>query len=111
MLEIARGGVLREGLGFDQCDVAVVTNIGEGDHLGLAGIDTLEDMAVVKRTAVEVVPPGGWAVLKADDAYTAGMAEQCRGSVIFFAQDGQHPVMRQHRQRGGRVAFVDGQES
>ncbi|HEY4312607.1 MAG TPA: cyanophycin synthetase [Pirellulales bacterium] len=106
VLEIARGGVLREGLGFDQCDVAVVTNIGEGDHLGLSDINTLEDMALVKRTAVDVVPPKGFAVLKADDQYTAGMAAHCRGSVIFFAQDDQHPVMQQHRQAGGRLAYV-----
>ena len=107
VLEIARGGVLREGLGFDQCDVAVVTNIGEGDHLGIGGIDTLEQMAVVKRTAVNVVPSTGWAVLKADDPHTAGMAQHCRGSVIFFAQDGQHPVIKAQRSSGGRVAFVE----
>ena len=55
MLETARGGILRAGLGFDRCDVAVVTNIGEGDHLGLGDIDTLEELARVKRTIVEVV--------------------------------------------------------
>jgi cyanophycin synthetase len=106
VLEIARGGVLREGLGFDQCDVAVVTNIGAGDHLGLSDINTLEDMALVKRTAVDVVPPKGYAVLKADDPYTAGMAPHCRGGVIFFAQDPDHPVMQQHRAAGGRLAYV-----
>ena len=50
VLETARGGILREGLGFDRCDVAVVTNIGEGDHLGMAEIHTLEKLALVKRT-------------------------------------------------------------
>ena len=49
VLETARGGILREGLGFDRCDVAVVTNIGEGDHLGLAGIETPEELAWVKQ--------------------------------------------------------------
>ena len=57
MLETARGGILREGLGFDRCDVAVVTNIGEGDHLGLDDIETPEDLARVKRTIVDVVLP------------------------------------------------------
>ena len=57
VLETARGGILRAGLGFDRCDVAVVTNIGEGDHLGLADIDTLEKLARVKRTIVEASPP------------------------------------------------------
>ena len=66
MLETARGGILREGLGFDRCDVAVVTNIAEGDHLGLADVDTPEQLARVKRTVVEAVAPGGAAVLRAD---------------------------------------------
>ena len=70
-LETARGGILRAGLGFDRCDVAVVTNIGEGDHLGLADIETLEKLAMVKRTIVDVVPPDGTAVLKADDPHAA----------------------------------------
>ena len=106
VLEIARGGVLREGLGFDQCDVAIVTNVAEGDHLGISGIDTLEQMARVKCTPVTAVKPGGYAVLKADDPHTAGMASRCPGKVIFFALDEQDPVLRQHRERGGRVAFV-----
>ena len=57
VLETARGGILRAGLGYDRCDVAVVTNIGEGDHLGLADIHTLEKLARVKRTIVEALPP------------------------------------------------------
>src|SRR3546814_8748815 len=55
VFETARGGVLREGLGFDRCDVAVVTNIGVGDHLGLNFISTVEDLAVVKRVIVQTV--------------------------------------------------------
>src|SRR5205085_8186001 len=66
VLETARGGILRAGLGFDRCDVGVVTNIGEGDHLGLSDIETLEKLAQVKRTIVVVVLPTGYAVLKAD---------------------------------------------
>jgi hypothetical protein len=58
VLETARGGVLREGLGFDRCDVAVVTNIGLGDHLGLSYISTVEDLSVVKRVIVQNVRPG-----------------------------------------------------
>ena len=59
VFETARGGILREGLGFDRCDVAVVTNIGEGDHLGLGEVNTAEDLAKVKRCIVDVVPPDG----------------------------------------------------
>ncbi len=65
VLETARGGILRAGLGFDRCDVAVVTNIGEGDHLGLADINTLDKLARVKRTIVEALAPSGAAVLNA----------------------------------------------
>src|SRR5205823_3702258 len=67
VLETARGGILRAGLGFDRCDVAIVTNIGEGDHLGLNDVETPEELAKVKGAIVDVVGCGGAAVLKADD--------------------------------------------
>jgi cyanophycin synthetase len=106
VLEAARGGILREGLGFDRCDVAVVTNIGEGDHLGLSGIETLEKLALVKRTIVDVVQPHGAAVLKADDPWVAQMAPKCPGSVIYFCRDAQHPVVREALAAGGRAVFA-----
>jgi cyanophycin synthetase len=106
VLETARGGILREGLAFDRCDVAVVTNIGEGDHLGLGGVETREELARVKRTIVDAVGPEGTAVLKADDPLTAEMAQHCRGSVVYFARDPEHPVMAAHRAKGGRVVFA-----
>lgn len=108
VLETARGGVLREGLAFDRCDVAVVTNIGSGDHLGLSYISTVEDLAVVKRVIVENVAPSGVAVLNAADPMAARMADSCTGSVTFFARDRQHPVLATHRARGQRVVYVDG---
>ena len=106
VLETARGGILRAGLGFDRCDVGVVTNIGEGDHLGLGDIQTPEELARVKCVVVEAVAKTGTAVLKADDPLAAAMAEKCRGSVLFFCRDGNHPVMESHRARQGRTAFV-----
>lgn len=106
VLETARGGILREGLGFDQCDVAVVTNIGEGDHLGLADIDSIEKLAKVKRCIVDVVAPTGAAVLNAEDPLVAEMASKCPGSVVFFAKQGDHSLLLQRRTDGGRVAFV-----
>ena len=108
VLETARGGLLREGLGFDQCDVAVVTNVGSGDHLGLNYITTLEDLKVLKRVIVLNVAPTGTAVLNAVDPAVASMAPHCPGHVTFFAQDGMHPVMATHRAQGKRVVFVDG---
>ncbi len=107
VFETARGGVLREGLGFDRCDVAVVTNIGEGDHLGLNFITTVEDLAVVKRVIVQNVSPKGTAVLNAADPMVANMAGSCPGDVTFFAQDVHHPVMTSHRAQGRRVVYVD----
>ena len=106
VFEAGRGGILREGLGFDRCDVAVVTNIAQADHLGLAYIDTPEQMFTVKRSPVDVVLPSGTAVLKADDPLVADMAALSAGSVIFFARDGQHPVLMVHRNDGKRAVFV-----
>ena len=108
VFETARGGVLREGLAFDRCNVAVVTNLGMGDHLGLSYITTVEDLAVVKRVIVQNVAPDGVAVLNAADPMTAKMADACPGSVIFFAQDRDHPVMATHYARGRRIVYVDG---
>ena len=106
VLETARGGVLREGLAFDFCDVAVVTNIGMGDHLGLSYISTVEDLAVVKRVVVQNVPPHGTAVLNATDPMCVQMADACPGSVTFFAPDSHHPVINTRRAQGHRVVFV-----
>jgi cyanophycin synthetase len=106
VLETARGGILRAGLGFDRCDVAVVTNIGAGDHLGLCEIDTPAQLARVKRTIVEAVGPGGAAVLKADDPLVAEMASACPGSVVFFARHPEHPVLVKHQQEGKRAVSV-----
>jgi cyanophycin synthetase len=108
VFETARGGVLREGLAFDRCNVAVVTNIGMGDHLGLSYISTVEDLAVVKRVVVQNVAPDGVAVLNADDPMVAAMASVCPGSVIFFANDRHHPIITTHLAQGHRVVFREG---
>ena len=110
VFETARGGVLREGLGFDRCQVAVVTNVGSGDHLGLNYISTVEDLAVLKRVIVQNVAPTGMAVLNAADPIVAAMAPNCPGQVTFFAIDPYNPVLATHRAQGKRVLFVeDGQ--
>ncbi len=107
VFETARGGILREGLGFDRCQVAVVTNIGQGDHLGLNFINTVEDVAAVKQVVVQNVAPDGMAVLNAADPLTAAMASSCPGGVTFFARDHRHPVLCEHRGKGQRVVYVD----
>jgi cyanophycin synthetase len=107
VLETARGGILREGLGFDFCDVAVVTNIGQGDHLDEYDIDTVEKLAAVKRVIVEAVAPQtGTAVLNAADPLVAAMAPHCPGRVVFFACNGDHRVMVEHRRKSGRAVFL-----
>ena len=108
VLETARGGLLREGLAFDHCQVAVVTNIGLGDHLGLNYITTVEDLVAVKRVVVQNVAAQGFTVLNACDPKVLGMAGHCPGSVIFFAGEEHHPVIAAHRARHRRVVFLDG---
>lgn len=107
VLETARGGVLREGLAFDRCDVAVVTNVGSGDHLGLNYITTVQDLAVLKRVIVQNVARSGTAVLNATDPNVASMAAKCKGAVTFFAVDKFHPVMATHRAQGHAVVYVE----
>ncbi len=106
VFETARGGILREGLAFDYCDVAVVTNIGDGDHLGISDVNTPEELAKVKRCIVEAVSPEGYAVLNANDPLVVEMAAHCHGSIVFFALSPEHPVIVRHRGVGGRAAFV-----
>jgi cyanophycin synthetase len=84
VFEVARGGILREGLGYDRNDVAVVTNVA-GDHLGLGGIDTISQLANVKGVLVDAVPRNGTAILNADDPLVARMARRCDGKVIYFS--------------------------
>lgn len=108
VLETARGGLLREGLAFDRCKVAVVTNIGMGDHLGLNFITTVEDLAVLKQVVVQNVAPDGMAVLNACDPKCVEMAIHCPGSIIFFAGESHHPIIAAHRAQGHRVVYLDG---
>jgi cyanophycin synthetase len=84
VFEVARGGILREGLGYDRNDIAVVTNV-TGDHLGLHGIDTVGQLAAVKSVLIDAVPRSGTAVLNADDPLVAKMARQSRGHVVYFS--------------------------
>ena len=110
VFEVARGGILREGLGYDRNDVAVVTNVS-ADHLGLHGINTLSQLASVKATIVEAVPRTGTAVLNADDPNVSKMGRLSRGNVIYFTmqtekgQEGFDKVDG-HTQRGGAAMVL-----
>ncbi|WP_341714268.1 cyanophycin synthetase [Limnobacter sp.] len=108
VLECARGGMLREGLGFDMCDVGIVTNIGEGDHLGLNFIDSVEDLALLKSVLVQNVAPNGLAVLNADDRHAANMAKLTPGRVLFFTSNPDNPIVAAHKAKGRPVIIHDG---
>lgn len=109
VLETARGGILRGGLGYDRSRVGVVTNISE-DHLGQDGIETLEDMAHLKALVVECVEPEGWVVLNADDPLVREMIRRTRAQVIYFTVEMDAPFIREWREKGGRVVALVGDE-
>lgn len=106
VLECARGGILRSGLGFDQCDAAVVTNVAE-DHLGLDGIDTLEKLARVKSVVPETVKPDGYAVLNADDDRVYAMLENVKSKVALFSLYSDNARIQQHVEAGGLAAVLE----
>jgi cyanophycin synthetase len=106
VFEAARGGILREGCGFDSCDVAVVTNIASGDHLGIAEIDTPEQIAWVKGAIVAAVRPSGAAVLNAADPLVVAMKKWCKGQVVYFDANAANPVIVEHLAKGGLAATV-----
>jgi cyanophycin synthetase len=106
VLETARGGILREGLAFDTCRVGVVTNISP-DHMGLGGINSLEELARVKQVVVEAVHRDGAAVLNAEDSLVAEMAAATDADVVYFSTNPQHHVIRAHLAEGGRCVLLD----
>jgi cyanophycin synthetase len=106
VFEVARGGILREGLGYQRNDVAVVLNV-TGDHLGLGGITSIRQLAAVKQVLVEAVPRSGHAVLNADDPLVAAMARHCSGSVVYFSLDPENEIIRRQAARGRRAVTIE----
>ncbi|MDQ3664289.1 MAG: cyanophycin synthetase, partial [Actinomycetota bacterium] len=110
VFEVARGGIIREGLGYERNDVGVVLNV-QADHLGLRGIDTIEQLADVKAVVVEAVPRDGAAVLNADDPLVREMRRRCSGDVVWFSLEGPGSEARDlidlHCRRGGRAIILD----
>jgi cyanophycin synthetase len=106
VFEVARGGILREGLGYQRNDVAVVLNVA-ADHLGLGGITSLRQLAAVKQVIVEAVPRDGTAVLNADDPLVTKMAVACSGSVIYFSMHADNETLRRQASRGRRAVTIE----
>lgn len=99
--------VLEQGIAFDRSQVAVVTNLGSSDHLGLPAM-TRERLLLAERCGVEGVLADGTAVLNADDAEVLEMAPKCRGKVLLFSRDADRPELTQHRAQGGRTVALRG---
>jgi len=106
VLECARGGMLRSGLGFDRCDCAVVTNVAE-DHLGLDGIDSLEKLAKVKSVLPETVSSTGFAVLNADDDLVYAMKEKLTCKIALFSMHADNIRIEEHCKNGGLAAVYE----
>ena len=118
VLECARGGILRAGLGFDRCDVAVVTNV-TSDHLGIKGIDTVDQMANLKSVVPECVHPEGFAILNADDDRVYAMRKNIQCTPVLFSMKDDSTRLNEHREAGGlcvvltanRVTIWDGPDT
>jgi cyanophycin synthetase len=106
VLECARGGILRAGLGFSQCDIGIVTNIAP-DHLGLSDIDSLEQLAQVKSVVLETVAPTGHAIMNADNDLTYKMREILQCNKAYFSMDENNPRIKSHLASGGIAAVAE----
>jgi cyanophycin synthetase len=106
VLECARGGILKAGLGFRHSNVAIVTNVA-ADHMGLAGIHTVEQMARVKQVVPETVLPNGYAILNADDDLVYKMREELDCHIALFSMKEDNPRIKKHSEDGGLSAIYE----
>lgn len=106
VLECARGGILKSGLAFQHCDVAIVTNVAS-DHMGLGGINTIEQMARLKAVVPETVFPHGYAVLNADDDLVYAMKSALKCNIALFSMDENNPRIQEHCKAGGLATVYE----
>jgi cyanophycin synthetase len=106
VLETARGGILRSGLGFSRCDIAIITNIKE-DHLGLNDIHTLDDLARVKKVVARSVKKEGWAILNAEDEQCVKIASDLSCNVAYFSMDEENEIIKKLAKEGKTVAVYE----
>ncbi len=109
VLETARGGIVKKGLGYDMADIGVITNLSE-DHLGIDGIDTLDELAYVKSLVIEAVKPEGYAVINADDRFAKYFMDRAKSKIILFSKDKHNPIIQDHINQGKRAVFLDDEE-
>ncbi|HWR08774.1 cyanophycin synthetase [Sporomusa sp.] len=105
VLEVARGGIIRGGLGYDVADVGVITNITE-DHIGQDGIEDLDDLAYIKSLVIETVRPDGTALLNADDLRIVTLRSRVKAEIVYFSAKPDNIIVRRHLGEGGKACFV-----
>lgn len=110
VFEISEPNVIDEGVLFDRCEVAVVTNLGSGDHLGKKYVDELVTIAKAVRAPVDIVLPTGYAVLNADDAGVLEMASHTKGKILLFSRTANSPAVLEHLKHEGRAVVRDGEQ-
>lgn len=106
VLEAARGGILRSGLGFDAADVGIILNVA-ADHLGIADIDTVEKLAHVKSVVAEAIHSNGYAVLNADDRLVSAMAQRTKAEIAYFSMNPESELIKEHTRSGGIAAVYE----
>ncbi len=109
VLECARGGIIRSGLGFDQCDIAIVTNVA-ADHLGIKDVHSVADLAFVKVVVPSSVKKDGWAILNAGDHYAHSMKDKIKCKVALFCADEKNEHLQQHLKSGGYGIYANSQQ-
>ncbi|NLM03984.1 MAG: cyanophycin synthetase [Clostridiales bacterium] len=105
VLETARGGIINKGLGYELADVGIVTNVGD-DHLGIDGINTLDEMAEVKSLIIKAVKKDGHVVLNADDKYTEKLSKITKCNIIYFSKDPLNKIVKEHIQMGNKAVYT-----
>lgn len=109
VLEVARGGILRRGLGYETCDTGIFLNVSS-DHLGEGSIETLEELARLKSTVTESVKPGGYSIMNADDDLVMDWKEKAGGRVILFSMDLENPRLSENLENGSiNITVKNGQ--
>ncbi len=106
VLECARGGILKNGLAFNNCNVAIVTNVA-ADHIGLGGINTVEQMAKVKAVVPETVFPSGYTILNAEDDLVYKMKDDLKCNIALFSMDENNPRLKAHCDKGGLATVFE----
>ena len=106
VLETARGGIVKRGLGYDLADVGLIVNISE-DHIGLDGVNSLEDLAFIKALVIEAVKPDGYAVLNADDRMVEYFLGRTKSKVILFSMNKNNPLVLSHIKAGQKAVCLE----